>query len=67
MVKNIGSADKVIRIILGLILISLYFFGPQTPFGLIGFVLIITALIGVCPAYIPFKISTIKKEEKKNG
>ncbi len=64
--KNIGSTDKVIRIIIGILLLSLYFFGPQTPWGLLGIIPILTAIVGVCPAYIPFKISTLKKE-KKNG
>lgn len=64
--KNIGSTDKVIRIIIGILLLSLYFFGPQTPWGLLGIIPILTAIVGVCPAYIPFKISTLKKEQK-NG
>ncbi len=64
--KNIGSTDKILRIIVGIILLSLYFFGPQTAWGLLGLIPILTALVGVCPAYIPLKINTIKKE-KKNG
>lgn len=66
MTKNIGTTDKILRIIIGLILLSLYFFGPQTPWGLLGIIPILTAIVGVCPAYMPFKISTIKKEQK-NG
>lgn len=66
MTKNIGITDKILRIIIGLILLSLYFFGPQTPWGLLGIIPILTAIVGVCPAYMPFKISTIKKEQK-NG
>lgn len=66
MKKNIGSIDKFFRIILGIILLSLYFFGPQTSWGLLGIIPILTALIGFCPLYLPFNIST-HKEEKKNG
>lgn len=64
--KNIGSTDKILRIVVGIILLSLYFFGPQTAWGLLGLIPILTALVGVCPAYIPLKINTIKKE-KRNG
>lgn len=51
MKSNVGTIDRVIRIILGLGLISLVFIGPQTPWGYIGIVPIITALVGFCPAY----------------
>ncbi|MCB1874505.1 MAG: DUF2892 domain-containing protein [Chromatiales bacterium] len=58
MKPNVGSIDRVIRIVLGLGLISLVFVGPQTPWGWIGIVPLATALIGWCPAYLPFGIST---------
>ena len=63
MTKNVGSIDRVIRVIIGLVLLGLYFFGPQTPWGLIGIVPILTAVVGFCPAYLPFKISTLKKKQ----
>ena len=62
--KNIGSADKWIRIIVGLFLISLDFWGPRTAWGWIGLIPLATALIGFCPLYAPFKISTRKHEQK---
>lgn len=65
MTKNIGSIDRVLRLILGLVLLGLYFFGPQTTWGLLGIVPILTAVIGWCPVYVPFKISTIKKINDK--
>lgn len=65
MTKNVGSIDRVLRIILGLVLLGLYFFGPQTTWGLLGIVLIFTALISWCPVYVPFKISTLKKNNDK--
>ncbi|WP_374370001.1 DUF2892 domain-containing protein [Dongia sp.] len=49
--KNIGTLDRVLRVIVGLVLISLVFIGPQTPWGWIGLVPLATALIGFCPAY----------------
>jgi hypothetical protein len=61
MKKNMGSVDRSLRIIGGLILISLVFWGPQTPWGWIGLIPLATSLVGFCPAYVPFKISTIGK------
>jgi hypothetical protein len=51
MEKNVGSIDRIARIVLGLVLISLVFVGPQTPWGWIGVVPLLTALVGWCPAY----------------
>jgi membrane protein implicated in regulation of membrane protease activity len=65
MKKNVGTADKWIRIIIGLVLLSLVFFGPKTAWGWIGLIPLITAFVGFCPLYLPFKIST-KKEEVKS-
>ncbi len=62
--KNIGQADKWIRIVIGLFLISLAFWGPHTAWGWIGLIPLATALIGFCPLYAPFKISTRKQEQK---
>lgn len=56
--KNVGTVDKVIRIILGLALIALVFVGPQTPWGWIGIILLATGLIGICPLYSVFGINT---------
>lgn len=49
--KNVGSVDRALRVIVGLLLIALVFVGPQTPWGWIGIVPLVTALIGFCPAY----------------
>jgi len=48
---NEGTIDRVIRVILGLGLIALVFVGPQTPFGWIGVVPLVTGLSGFCPLY----------------
>ncbi|EIJ41448.1 Protein of unknown function (DUF2892) [Beggiatoa alba B18LD] len=59
MQANIGSVDKIIRIIAGIaILVAGFFF--QSWFGLIGIIPIATAFIGICPAYIPLGLSTCK-------
>lgn len=56
--KNVGSIDRGARIIGGLILLSLVFVGPQTPWGWIGIIPLATAAIGWCPAYSIFGIRT---------
>ncbi|MBI5463300.1 MAG: DUF2892 domain-containing protein [Gammaproteobacteria bacterium] len=57
---NVGGIDRVLRIIAGLVLISLVFIGPQTVWGWIGVVPLATGLLGWCPAYLPFGIKTCK-------
>ena len=64
MTKNIGKPDKWIRIILGLFLISLAFWGPETAWGWIGLVPIVTVFINFCPIYGILRISTRKHEQK---
>ena len=61
---NVGKRDKIIRLILGLLIIAIgiYF---KTWWGMVGAILIITAFIGWCPAYVPFGISTCTKERKE--
>ena len=48
---NVGSADRFIRILLGIVLIALVFVGPQTPWGWIGIVPLVTGLLRTCPLY----------------
>ena len=56
--KNVGKIDRVLRIVVGLALISIVFIGPQTPWGWIGVVPLATALIGFCPLYSLLGIKT---------
>lgn len=56
--KNVGTLDRALRIIVGLVVLSLVFFGPQTPWGWIGVVPLVTALVGYCPAYSLFGLRT---------
>jgi len=58
--KNEGTADRALRVVVGLILVSLVFIGPQTPWGWIGIVPIATGLMGWCPAHTLFGISPCK-------
>ncbi len=51
MKANVGTVDKVIRILLGVGLISLVFVGPQTPWGWVGVIPLVTGLVSFCPLY----------------
>jgi len=58
MTVNEGKLDRAIRIVLGLALIAMVFIGPQTPWGWIGAVPLLTGLVGYCPLYSIFGINT---------
>jgi hypothetical protein len=58
--KNVGTVDRIIRVIIGLVLISLVFVGPQTPWGWLGVIPLFTAGISFCPLYRLFGIRTCK-------
>jgi hypothetical protein len=62
MKKNVGGTDKVLRIIVGLVIIGLGI-NFQSWWGLIGLVPLFTALTGRCLAYLPLGISTCKTKE----
>jgi len=64
MKKNVGKADKWIRIISGIAILCLLFLlnGNLRWLGLIGLIPLITGLIGYCPLYALFQISTNKVE-----
>lgn len=59
--RNEGTVDRVVRVVLGLGLVSLVFVGPQTPFGWLGIIPIVTGALGSCPLYRPFGINTAGK------
>jgi hypothetical protein len=70
MKKNMGSADRIIRIIIAAIVGVLYFTGTVS--GTLGIVLLslagvflLTSFISFCPLYAPFGISTCKLKENK--
>jgi hypothetical protein len=58
MSRNVGTIDRILRAIVGLVLISLVFIGPQSPWGWLGLLPLGTALIGWCPPYAMFGINT---------
>lgn len=62
--KNVGGIDKYVRIVLGLVLITLVFVGPQTPWGWIGLVPLLTGLSGFCLLYKVLGINTCSVSDK---
>jgi len=62
MTSNVGGIDRILRIVAGIVLIALVFVGPQTPWGWIGIVPLATGLLGWCPAYVPFGISSCPRK-----
>lgn len=68
MKQNMGSADRIIRLVIVAIIAVLYFAGQITGtaaiiLGIIAVAFFVTSLIGWCPSYVPFGIST-KKHDK---
>ncbi|MBL7543162.1 MAG: DUF2892 domain-containing protein [Bdellovibrionaceae bacterium] len=51
MKKNEGTFDRVARVLIGLGLLSMIVIGPQTMWGLVGLVPLLTGLVGFCPLY----------------
>ncbi len=61
MKKNMGSTDRIIRIILVLVVVFLGYYFDLWVLYILALILFVTAVIGVCPLYIPLNISTNKK------
>lgn len=57
---NVGGIDRVLRIIVGVVLIGMVFVGPQTPWGWLGLVPLLTGLVGTCPLYSLVGLSTCR-------
>ncbi len=62
--NNMGKTDRIIRAVLGVLLIGNVFFALQNPIGWIGVILIATAIFGICPLYSLLGINTKSGAEK---
>lgn len=58
---NEGSLDRVLRVLLGAVLLSLVFVGPQTVWGMLGLIPLVTGIFGFCPIYKLVGINTCQK------
>jgi hypothetical protein len=66
MVKNLGTVDRVVRLVAAVVIAVLYFTNVISGvvaivLGILALILLVTSLIGFCPLYVPFKFSTRKK------
>lgn len=64
MKPNVGSIDRILRIIVGLAVLGAGYY-YKSWFGLIGIVPLLTATFSFCPAYLPFGLSTCSRPESK--
>ena len=65
MKTNLGTTDRTVRLIIAVIIAALYFSGQISGtvaivLGIVAIAFVATSLIGWCPAYLPFGISTRK-------
>ncbi len=66
MKKNMGTLDRLIRVLLAIVVLILYLAGAISGIaaiilGIFALIFIVTSAVGFCPLYAPFKISTIGK------
>ena len=60
MKPNEGTIDRVLRVLVGVAVLSLAFVGPKTPWAYLGLVPLITGLVGYCPVYALIGVRTCK-------
>ena len=65
MTTNIGTVDRVVRVVVGLVIIGMGICFRNW-WGLIGLLPLLTAAVRFCPAYVPFGITTCKTESPKS-
>jgi uncharacterized membrane protein HdeD (DUF308 family) len=61
---NVGKTDRIIRVILGVVLIGNVFFALQHPIGWVGVILVVTGIAGICPLYTLLGINTKSAAER---
>ena len=61
---NVGKTDRLVRIVLGVLLIGNVFFALQHPIGWIGVILLITGIAGICPLYSLLGMNTKSAAER---
>jgi hypothetical protein len=66
MVKNMGTVDRIVRVVVAALIAILYFANVISGalaiiLGILALVFLVTSFVGFCPLYVPFKFSTRKK------
>ncbi len=72
MKTNMGTADRLIRAVVVVAIAALYFTGKiggtlAIVLGVVAVVFLLTSLVGVCPAYLPFGLSTCRRDQGTAG
>lgn len=69
MKHNVGTVDRVIRVVVGLFLVSLIFILESNArwWGLVGLIPLVTGWVGSCPLYVPFGIDTHRAKHETPG
>jgi len=62
--RNEHTVERVIRVLVGLVLLAIVFVGPRTPWGWLGILPLATGLSGTCPLYTVLGISTCPASRK---
>lgn len=65
--RNVHQVERLFRVLVGLFVLSLIFWGPASLWGLLGLVPLVTGLIGTCPFYTIFGVSTCKKCDEEQA
>ena len=60
MKPNIGNVERVVRIVVGIVVLSLAFVGPRAPWAYLGILPLLSGLVGWCPPYALLGISTVR-------
>lgn len=66
LVQNMGTLDRIIRLLIAVVIAVLYFTGNLSGLaaiilGILAVIFVVTSLIGFCPLYLPFRLSTRKQ------
>ena len=62
--RNEHKIERIARVVLGIVIVSLAFVGPQTPWAYLGLIFVATGLVGSCPLYTVLGMSTCPTGEK---
>ena len=58
--RNEGTLDRALRVVVGLAILSLAFFGPKSPIAYIGLIPLLTGIVGYCPLYHLIGVNTCR-------
>ena len=61
--RNEGAGDRALRVLIGVAILMFAFVGPRTPWGYAGLLPLVTGLLGFCPLYSVFRLSTARRPQ----